>query len=334
MTSRAVTAVAERWPLAVPFSIARGTVDAVDVVVVEVRDGDVVGRGECRPYPRYGESTESVLGQVRTVEPEVARGADRADIVRLMPAGAARNAVDSALLDLEARVTGRPPWELLDLPPPIPRVTAFTVGLGTPDEMGSAAAAQPSRPLLKLKLGKGDEDVARVAAVRAARPDADLIIDANEGWTGDNLERHLDGMAEHGVLLVEQPLPAGDDEILASIARRVTVCADESCHTAADLEGLVGRYDAVNIKLDKAGGPTSAAAMLRDGSRLGFELMVGCMVGTSLAIAPAIPLARQARFVDLDAPLFLGRDRACPIHFDGSTLLPADGALWGGADAP
>jgi len=245
-----------------------------------------------------------------------------------MPPGAARNALDCALMDMEAKTAGRRIWNLLGRPAPQPCITAYTISLGTPDAMAAATAEAAHRPLLKIKLG-GDGDRERIAAVRKAAPRCELIVDANEAWTADNLARNLAACADAGVTLVEQPLPAGQDEALAGIERPLKVCADESVHDRASLEGLRGRYDAVNIKLDKTGGLTEALAMADAAQALGFDIMVGCMVATSLAMAPALLLARQARFVDLDGPLLLARDRESGLRYDGSLVHPPEAALWG-----
>src|SRR5256884_1439265 len=261
------------------------------------------------------------------VEP-VVRGLDRRALQTAMPPGAARNALDCALLDLEAKIAGQRVWNLLGRPAPQARITAYTISLGSPEAMAEATARAAHRPLLKIKLG-GDGDGARIAAVRKAAPNSELIVDANEAWTPDNLAQNLAACADAGVTLVEQPLPAGKDEALARIKRPLAVCADESVHDRASLERLRGRYDAVNIKLDKTGGLTEALAMADAAQALGFDIMVGCMVATSLAMAPAMLLTRQARFVDLDGPLLLARDRDGGLRYDGSLVYPPAAAPWG-----
>jgi L-alanine-DL-glutamate epimerase-like enolase superfamily enzyme len=245
-----------------------------------------------------------------------------------MPPSAARNALDCALLDLEAKRRAMRIWDVLGRAVPLPRITAFTISLGTPETMAAASANSAHRPLLKVKLG-GDGDEARIAAVRKAAPESELIVDANEAWTEANLERNLAACAGAGVTLVEQPLPAGHDEQLSRIKRPIAVCADESVHDRTSLDGLRERYDAVNIKLDKTGGLTEALAMADAAAALGFDIMVGCMVATSLAMAPAMLIAQQARFVDLDGPLLLARDRDGGLRYDGSLVYPPDAALWG-----
>ena len=326
--SRKLAASIERWPIAGAFTISRGAKTEAITVVATVRDDGQTGRGECVPYPRYGETPEATLEALNAMQEPLAGGLDRTALQAAMPAGAARNALDCALLDLEAKRAGKRVWTLLGRPAPRPCTTAFTISLGTPKAMASATAKAAHRPLLKIKLGgKGDD--ARIAAVRKAAPESELIVDANEAWTSDNLEYNLSACAHAGVTLVEQPLPAGRDDALARIKRPIAVCADESVHDRASLEGLRGRYDAVNIKLDKTGGLTEALAMADAAHALGFEIMIGCMVATSLAMAPAMLLAPQARFVDLDGPLLLARDRDEGLRYDGSLVYPPEAALWG-----
>jgi L-alanine-DL-glutamate epimerase-like enolase superfamily enzyme len=258
----------------------------------------------------------------------VEAGAGRAEIARLMPAGAARNAVDCALWDLEAKRSGVPVRSLPGLRAAGPVATAYTLSLGTPEAMAAQARANAARPWLKVKIG-GDGDGPRIRAVAAAAPASRIILDANEGWTPDNLAENIATAAECGVALIEQPLPAGRDEALRTADRRVPICADESVHTKADLAALAGLYDAVNIKLDKAGGLTEALALRDEARRLGFGIMVGCMVGTSLGMAPAVLLAQDADFVDLDGPLLLARDRSPALRYEGSLVHPPETALWG-----
>jgi L-Ala-D/L-Glu epimerase len=318
----------ERWPIAGAFTISRGSKTEAEVVVAELIDGAFTGRGECTPYPRYGETVPGVAAAIAGLADEIARGLDRVGLQSVLPAGAARNALDCAFVDLEAKRTNRPAHELLGTIPPRPRLTAYTISFGPTEEMAKAAAAAKARPLLKIKLG-GPGDPERIAAIRNAAPAAELIADANEGWRPDNLAVNLAACAAAGVTLIEQPLPAADDAALTTIARTVPICADESVHDRATLGALVGKYDAVNIKLDKAGGLTEALALAAEAQRLGFELMVGCMIATSLAIAPALLLAAYARVVDLDGPLLLARDRPNGVRYDGSIVHPASNALWG-----
>jgi L-alanine-DL-glutamate epimerase-like enolase superfamily enzyme len=318
----------ERWPIAGSFTISRGAKVEAVTVVAEVGRGGLTGRGECVPYPRYGETPEATLAALLAMQDPVSRGLDRKGLQALMPPGAARNALDCALLDLEAKTSGQRVWNLLGRPAPAPCVTAYTISLASPEAMAAATAKAAHRPLLKIKLG-GDGDGKRIAAVRKSAPESELIVDANEAWTSDNLEQNLAACAEAGVTLVEQPLRAGQDGALARIRRPLAVCADESVHDRASLEGLRERYDAVNIKLDKTGGLTEALAMAEAAHALGFEIMIGCMVATSLAMAPAMLLAQAARYVDLDGPLLLARDRDGGLRYDGSVVYPPEAALWG-----
>jgi L-alanine-DL-glutamate epimerase-like enolase superfamily enzyme len=320
----------ERWPIAGAFTISRGAKTEAITVVAEVSQDGHTGRGECVPYARYGETPEATLAALLSMREALGKGLGRQALQAALPAGAARNALDCALIDLEAKIDGRRAWELLGRPAPHPCTTAFTISLGTPDAMAAATTKAAHRPLLKIKLGgDGDGDGERIAAVRKEAPESELVVDANEAWTAANLEQNLAACAAAGVTLVEQPLPAGQDEILARIRRPVAVCADESVHDRASLEGLRERYDAVNIKLDKTGGLTEALAMADAAQALGFEIMVGCMVATSLSMAPAMLLTPQARFVDLDGPLLLAGDRDGGLRYDGSTVYPPDAALWG-----
>ena len=323
-----VSCAIETFPIAGRFVIARGAKTEARVVVVTITDGVVSGRGECVPYGRYDESVESVVAAIEGVRAAVERDGDRARLQDLLPAGAARNALDCALWDLEAKRTGVPAWRRAGLAPPAPCVTAYTISVGSPETMAEAARRAAARPLLKVKLG-GDGDRQRIAAVRAAAPDATLVVDANESWAERDLAAMIACCAEHRVALIEQPLPAGADAALASIPHEVPICADESVHDRHDLAALRDRYDAVNIKLDKTGGLTEALAMAAAAEAAGFAIMVGCMVGTSLAMAPALLLAGRARFVDLDGPLLLAQDRTGGLVYEGSTVWPPSPALWG-----
>jgi L-alanine-DL-glutamate epimerase-like enolase superfamily enzyme len=326
--ARRLTALSERFPIAGTFTISRGSKTEAEVVTCTVTDGDHAGRGECVPYRRYGESVEGVLAAIEAIGSAIASGMTREELRRAMPAGAARNAVDCALWDLEAKAAATPAWRRVCAAAPRPLVTAYTLSLGDPDAMAAQARANAHRPLLKVKVG-GDGDMERVRAVVAAAPDSRIVLDANEGWTEDNVLAHLEECARLGVVLVEQPLPADRDAMLASIPHPVPICADESVHTAADLARLNGLYDAVNIKLDKAGGLTGAIALEKAAQELGLKVMIGSMVATSLAVAPAMLLARNADWVDLDGPLLLARDRDTPIHIENGRIAPPDRALWG-----
>ncbi|MGR3542415.1 MAG: N-acetyl-D-Glu racemase DgcA [Hasllibacter sp.] len=309
----------ERFRLERPFTISRGTRTHAEVLLVTVRDGGFEGRGECVPYARYGETPDSVEAQVRGWS-----GGDLGDL----PAGAARNALDCALWDLRSKREGRPVWALAGLPAPGPEVTAYTLSLGPPEEMRAQAAENAWRPLLKVKLGTGD-DVPRIEAARAGAPKARLVADANEGWTADLYAEIAPVLVRLGLEMVEQPLPRGEDGALGEMARPLPVCADESCHVTGDLPRLAGLYDMVNVKLDKTGGLTEALRLRRAAREGGFGVMVGCMVGTSLAMAPAVLAAQGAAVTDLDGPLLLAEDRDPPLRFDAAGVHPADPALWG-----
>lgn len=324
-----LSADSETWPLTNPFTISRGSRTATEIVVAAVSDGAHRGHGECMANARYGETQDSVLADLHGFAARLeSGGVDRAVLQSEMRAGAARNALDCALWDLEAKRTGRPAWRLAGLPAPGPVVTAYTLSLDSPERMAAVARVHAYRPLLKLKL-TGDGDLERVAAVRENAPNANLIVDANEGWRADMVEPFARELQKLQVQLIEQPLPAGDDAALADMPHPVPICADESCHTREDLERLAGLYDVVNIKLDKTGGLTEALA-LRDAARAaGLAVMVGCMVSTSLAMAPALLVAQGTAFVDLDGPLLLARDREPAMRFEGSTIYPADPGLWG-----
>ena len=319
----------ESWPLAGVFRISRGARTVARTVLVELRDDESLGRGECVPYARYGETVDCVVDAIEGMRSEIERNLTRDELADAMPPGAARNAVDCALWDLEAKQSRRRAWERLAGGPPGSVVTAYTLSIDEPAAMREAAVRHASRPLLKVKLD-GDRVTERVAAVRAGAPGARIIVDANEAWTADILDACLPELARLGVDLVEQPLPAGADEALADIERTVPIAADESCHTHDDIPDLSGRYDVVNIKLDKAGGLTEALGLREAAVGAGLDIMVGCMLGTSLAMAPALLVARGARFVDLDGPLLLARDRepGLAYHPDGR-VDPPPPELWG-----
>jgi L-alanine-DL-glutamate epimerase-like enolase superfamily enzyme len=328
MNSNSLSLRVERWPIAEAFTISRGAKTEATVVVAELTEGRSIGRGECVPYARYGETVQSVFDAIAALGDAIGAGLDRSALQQALPPGAARNALDCAFWDLAAKSSGTPVHVLAGLPAPRPLITAYTISLAAPAAMAEAAARAAARPLLKIKLGAAD-DPARIAAVRRAAPRAELIVDANEGWTNDNLAENLAACVGAGVTLIEQPLPASDDGILARIKRPVPLCADESVHDRASLAALVGKYDAINIKLDKTGGLTEALAMAAEAERLGFALMAGCMVATSLAMAPAVLVAQRARVVDLDGPLLLASDRPEGLRYEGSRVHPAPPALWG-----
>ncbi len=328
MALRKLSVAVERWPIAGSFVISRGARTEATVVVATIEEDGHVGRGECVPYARYGETVDGVVETIRTQGFAIAGGIDRAGLGATLPGGAARNAIDCALWDLEAKLAGSSVAAELGLAAPHALETAYTLSLGTPESMEVAARAAAERPLLKVKLG-GEGDDARIAAVRRGAPRSRLIADANEAWPVEQFERLMRACAAAGVELIEQPLPVGADDILRYVDRTVPICADESLHEAADCALLADRYDAVNIKLDKTGGLTEALGVVRAARAENLAVMVGCMVGTSLAMAPAVLLAQDADYVDLDGPLLLARDREPGLDYRGSRVSPPSPALWG-----
>ena len=325
---RTLTLSIDRFPLARAFVISRGSKTEAVVVVAEIRQGAFRGRGECTPYARYGETPETVIAQIESVRARIEAGADREALQTLLPPGAARNAVDCALWDLDAKRLDMRAFAMAGLPALRPATPCSTVSVGEPAPMAAHAREAAHRPLLKVKLaGEGDE--ARIAAVRAAAPEATLVVDANEAWDEASLERRLEACAEAGVALVEQPLPAGKDEALGRVRRAIPVCADESAHDRHGLAALRERYDAINVKLDKTGGLTEALALAAEAEKIGLGIFVGCMVASSLAMAPAMLLSPRARFVDLDGPLLLSRDRPEGLRYENSTIYPPEPELWG-----
>ncbi|MEM6548040.1 MAG: N-acetyl-D-Glu racemase DgcA [Pseudomonadota bacterium] len=318
-------AEAVTFPLASAFSISRGT--STESVVIECRltAGGITGRGECFPYARYDETIESVMAELQGLSTD---GLDRVTLADRLPPGAARNAVDCALWDLEAKSTGKRVWELAGLPAPGPVLTVYTLGLDTPEAMRAKAAENAHRPLLKIKLG-GAGDIDRLRAVRAGAPDARIVIDANEGWDAPTYAEIAPKLLDLGVEMVEQPLPAADDAALGEIERPLPVCADESCHDRATLTGLAGKYDMVNIKLDKTGGLTEALALRDAAMQAGYKIMVGCMIGSSLAMAPGVLVAQGATVTDLDGPLLLAQDRTMGLTYDAAGVHPSAPDLWG-----
>ena len=321
----------ETFPIAGSFTISRGSRTEIHVMVAEITDGAYRGRGECVPYGHYGESMASVRLQIEGLASLIGAGGSRADLAQALAPGAARNALDCALFDLQAKITVRRVWDLpdlADLAPPPDLLTAFTLSLDSPENMAKAAQRAKNYPLLKLKLG-GAGDPERVAAVRHAVPDVRLIVDANEAWAPDMFLPFSAALADLGVELIEQPLPSGEDRMLSDCPHPVPVCADESCHVSADLDALAGRYDMVNVKLDKSGGLSEGLSLTREAKRRGFGVMVGCMLGTSLAMAPALLLASMADYVDLDGPLLLARDRAAALVYRGGHVARPTAELWG-----
>lgn len=317
----------EIWPLKQPFRISRGSRTEARVVVVTVTDGQRSGRGEAVPIKRYNQSVASVLAQIESIKSE--KDLDRHRIQELLPAGAARNALDCAFWDLEAKISGNRAWELANVPMAPEVETSFTISLDTPEKMAAAAGVNANAPILKLKLGGDDVDLARVEGVRKAAPAARLLIDANESWSPAHYQQIVPALQRLGVELIEQPFPADADEVLETLDRAIPVCADESCHTTADLSRLTNRYEMVNVKLDKTGGLTEALRLSERASESGFKLLIGCMVGTSLSMAPARVLASTAEYVDLDGPLLLARDRDHRLAYQhGKIGIPSRG-LWG-----
>lgn len=324
-----LTVSRETWKIRGTFRISRGARTHAEVILVSLVADGATGVGECVPYARYGESLESVSAEIEGLRPDIEAGKlDRLSLQEALPPGAARNALDCAFWDLEAKRSGKRVWELAGLPQPEPVTTAYTLSLDSVEAMAAKAAANARRPLLKLKLA-GPEDLERVRAVREAAPKSRLIVDANEGWSLETYAELAPQLGELGVVMIEQPLHAELDAQLVGQARPVLLCADESCHDRKSLPDLVGRYDMVNIKLDKTGGLTEALALRAEAERQGFKIMVGCMLGTSLAMAPAILPAQGAEIVDLDGPLLLAEDRQPALTFQGSLLYPPKPALWG-----
>lgn len=323
-----ITAIAEQFPVDGTFTISRGARSEVSVVHCTLNAEGHVGHSECVPYAHYGETVDSVIRQIEEAQPLLDEATDRDHLRQSMPAGAARNALDCALWDLEAKRLGRPAHHLACALPPRPVTTAYTISLGSPADMAANARAHSNRPLLKVKVG-GANDIERIQAVTSVASDSRIILDANEGWTPDNIRENLLAAAAHHIALVEQPLPREHETLLGDIPHPVPICADESIHTVDDLPGIAGLYDAINIKLDKTGGLTEALR-LRDAARqAGYGIMIGCMVGTSLAMAPAVLLAQDADYVDLDGPLLLARDRHPALTYSGSVVSPSSARLWG-----
>ncbi|MDO6727595.1 dipeptide epimerase [Cognatishimia sp. 1_MG-2023] len=319
-----ITVTRDVFRLAQVFTISRGSRTEAQVLTVKVERNGVTGWGECVPYARYNETLDSVTAEIESLPSEFTR----LELQSLLPAGAARNAVDCALWDWEAKNAGKPVWELAGLPEPHPEITAYTLSLDTPENMQKQAAENANRPLLKIKLGTPD-DIARLEAVRTGAPNATIIVDANEGWSAEVYTDLAPHLVRLGVTLVEQPLPAGEDDALLGMERPVPVCADESCHDRNGLEKLKGKYDVINIKLDKTGGLTEALELRKKAFEMGFDVMVGCMVGSSLAMAPAVLVAQGVSVTDLDGPLLLAEDRKDALTFDNSGVHPPRAALWG-----
>lgn len=319
-----ITVTPDVFKLAQVFTISRGSRTEAKVLTVRVTRDGITGWGECVPYARYDETLASVTAQIEGLPADI----NRQSLQDALSAGAARNAVDCALWDLEAKQSGKRVWELAGLPKPGPEITAYTLSLGTPESMREQATKNAFRPLLKIKLGTPD-DMARLEAVRAGAPKSAIIVDANEGWSAEVYTDLAPHLVRLGVKLVEQPLPASEDEALIGMERPVPVCADESCHDSSSLPHLRGKYDIVNIKLDKTGGLTEAIKLRAAAEAEGYGVMVGCMVGSSLAMAPATLIAQGVAYTDLDGPLLLAQDRDVPLNFDDAGVHPPSAKLWG-----
>src|SRR6266550_77247 len=317
----------EIWPLRQPFRISRGSRTEARIVVLTVSDGKHIGRGEAVPLARYNQSIASVLAQIESIQGD--KNLNRQCLQDLLPAGAARNALDCALWDLEAKISGKRVWELAEIPIVHVVETSFTISLDTPEKMGAAAKANARLPMLKLKLGGDDPDLARVETVRETASATRLLIDANESWSPEHYQKIVPALKQLGVELIEQPFPTKTDEVLETLDHPIPVCADESCHTTADLARLTNRYEMINVKLDKTGGLTEALRLCKHARESGFKLLIGCMVGTSLSMAPARLLASASDYVDLDGPLLLARDRDCGLTYENNQIGLPDRQLWG-----
>ncbi len=327
-TVRTLEILKEDWPIAGSFTISRGSRTTAHVVKVIIENGETRGTGECVPYARYNETIESVVEQIESLRTAIESGITREILQKMLPAGAGRNAIDCALWDLDAKRLSKPVWQLAGIARPVDVLTAYTISLGAPEKMAADTVKATERSVLKIKLG-GDGDTERMLAVREAAPTAKLILDANESWDEKTFPSFMKTANEIKADLIEQPLPSSNDGVLESIERLIPVCADESLHTRAELSQLRKRYDCINIKLDKSGGLTEALLLKKEAEAAGFMIMIGCMVSTSLSMAPAMLLAQGAQFVDLDGPLLLTKDRSPAINYDGSTIFPPEPELWG-----
>ncbi|MFC3023500.1 N-acetyl-D-Glu racemase DgcA [Vibrio zhugei] len=322
-----VSLIEKSWPIRGSFTISRGSKTQADTLIVQIEKAGVIARGECVPYARYGESIASVREQIESVISELEKGLTREQLQARLPSGAARNAVDCALWDLECKLSQQSVWDILSLSPE-PVVTAFTLSLDTPEKMEMAAQDNAHRPLLKLKLG-GAGDLARVEAVRRGAPNARIILDANEAWSVEDYQQLVPQLVKLDVAMIEQPFPAGEDAILETLVRPIPICADESCHDRASLPKLMNRYDMINIKTDKTGGLTEALALKDAALAAGFEVMVGCMLSSSLSMAPAFVAAQHVAVVDLDGPLLLSQDIEHGFTFEENAMMPFTTKLWG-----
>lgn len=315
------------YPIRGSFTISRGSKTKAETVIVHIERNGVSGRGECVPYARYGESLDSVIAQIEWVLPEIRSGINREQLQGLLPAGAARNAIDCAMWDVECKLERQSVWDKVGVKPQ-GLTTAYTLSLDTPENMHQAALENAHRPLLKLKLGGGD-DIARVKAVRDGAPNSTIIVDANEAWDLADYATLVPAFVELGVAMIEQPFPAGKDEALALLERPIAICADESCHDLSSLKSIIGRYDMINIKVDKTGGLTEALALKAEAEKAGLRVMVGCMLSSSLSMAPAFVAAQGVEVVDLDGPLLLAHDIEHGFEFEENTMMPFSSKLWG-----
>ncbi len=322
-----VTLYTKSWPILGSFTISRGSKTHAETIIVEIEHLGIKGRGECVPYARYGESIPNVLAQIEGIIPEIEAGLSRDDLQPLLPSGAARNAVDCAMWDLECKQTKQSVWEKVDVVGG-ELTTAYTLSLDTPENMEKKAIEHSHRPLLKLKLG-GPDDLERVQAVRRGAPNSAIIVDANEAWTIEAYQTLIPELQKLDVSMIEQPFHADEDYILDGLERPIAICADESCHDRLSLEKVIGRYDMINIKLDKTGGLTEALALKEQAEAAGLRIMVGCMVASSLSMAPAFVVAQGAEVVDLDGPLLLSEDIEHGFEFENNSMLPFRSELWG-----
>ena len=326
--TRALSVADEVWPLARPFQISRGAKTEAEVVVAQIQESENIGRGECVPYARYGETVDGVVQQINDQTKAIKSGVDGFILREFMPAGAARNALDCAIWDLRAKTAAKRAWEILELPTPAPCMTATTIGLGSTEEMAMQARDLKSEPLIKVKLDRVDV-ISRMEAIRGEAPSARIIVDPNEGWTISELARYVQDLKRLDVEMIEQPVLASEDYCLVDFDSPIPICADESCHTLKDLQMLVDKYDVINVKLDKTGGLTEALLLVRAAQKINFKIMIGCMIATSLAMAPALLLSHFAEFIDLDGPLLLKKDRVDGLKFDSGVIYPSIPRLWG-----
>ena len=315
----------ETFELKKIFTISRGSKVNAEVITISISKNGFIGYGECIPYKRYNETIDSVINQIETVK----KIDNRDEINTFLPAGAARNAIDCAMWDLEAKILNSSVFEISNLPKPKPVTSAFTLSLSSPSEMAKEARINASKSILKIKLGGGIKDIERIEAIKKSAPHSKIIVDANESWSVDDFLKIEPIFYKLGVKMIEQPFQSKEDDHLINIKKNIPICADESCHTSSDLANCINKYDIVNIKLDKTGGLTEAIKLKKQALKLKFEVMIGCMVGTSLSIAPALLLTDDAKWIDLDGPLLLKNDREYPLVYKNDNIFPASKKLWG-----